>query len=111
MKNVLFNSVLVAFVLLVASCGKQPEAKVEVMSFNIRLDHVADSMNNWKYRKDNAAQMIAYYAPDIVGMQEVVKNQLNDLKERLPQYTALGVGRADGKEKGEYCSLFYKTEH
>ena len=110
MKNVLFNSVLVAFVLLVASCGKQPEAKVEVMSFNIRLDHVADSMNNWKYRKDNAAQMIAYYAPDIVGMQEVVKNQLNDLKERLPQYTALGVGRADGKEKGEYCSLFYKTE-
>ena len=110
MKNVLFNSVLVAFVLLVASCGKQPEAKVEVMSFNIRLDHVADSMNNWKYRKDNAAQMIAYYAPDIVGMQEVVKNQLNDLKERLPQYTALGVGRADGEEKGEYCSLFYKTE-
>ena len=109
MKNVFVNSVLVVFALLVASCGKQPEAKVEVMSFNIRLDHVADSMNNWKYRKDNAAQMIAYYAQDIVGMQEVVKNQLDDLKERLPQYTALGVGRADGKEKGEYCSLFYKT--
>ena len=110
MKNVFINSVLVVFALLVASCGRQPEAKVEVMSFNIRLDHVADSMNNWKYRKDHAAQMIAYYAPDIVGMQEVVKNQLNDLKERLPQYTALGVGRADGEEKGEYCSLFYKTD-
>ena len=110
MKNVFFNSVLVAFALLVVSCGRQPEAKVEVMSFNIRLDHVADSMNNWKYRKDHAAQMIAYYAPDIVGMQEVMKNQFDDLKERLPQYTALGVGRADGKEKGEYCSLFYKTD-
>lgn len=110
MKNMFVNSVLVAFALLVASCGEQSEAKIEVMSFNIRLDHVADSMNNWKYRKDNAAQMIAYYAPDIVGMQEVVKNQLDDLKKRLPQYTALGVGRADGKEKGEYCSLFYKTD-
>ncbi len=110
MKNVFFNSVLVAFALLVASCGRQPEAKVEVMSFNIRLDHAADSMNNWKYRKNDAAQMIAYYAPDIVGMQEVMKNQFDDLKERLPQYTALGVGRADGKEKGEYCSLFYKTD-
>ena len=110
MKNVFINSVLVVFALLVASCGRQPEAKVEVMSFNIRLDHVADSMNNWKYRKDHAAQMIAYYAPDIIGMQEVVKNQLDDLKERLPQYTALGVGRADGEEKGEYCSLFYKTD-
>lgn len=60
MKNVFINSVLVVFALLVASCGRQPEAKVEVMSFNIRLDHVADSMNNWKYRKDHAAQMIAY---------------------------------------------------
>ena len=108
MKNVFVNSVLVVFALLVASCGRQPEAKVEVMSFNIRLDHVADSMNNWKYRKDHAAQMIAYYAPDIIGMQEVVKNQLDDLKERLPQYTALGVGRVAGEEKGEYCSLFSK---
>ena len=85
-------------------------SKVDVMSFNIRLDHVADSLNNWKYRKDAAAQMIAYYTPDVVGMQEVLKNQLDDLKNRLPQYTALGVGRADGKEKGEYCSLFYKTD-
>ena len=110
MKNMFFNSVLVAFVLLVASCSKQPEAKVDVMSFNIRLDHVADSLNNWKYRKDAAAQMIIYYAPDVVGMQEVLKNQLDDLKNRLPQYTGLGVGRADGKEKGEYCSLFYKTD-
>lgn len=42
MKNVFVNSVLVVFALLVASCGRQPEAKVEVMSFNIRLDHVAD---------------------------------------------------------------------
>ena len=109
MKNVFINSVLVVFALLVASCGRQPEAKVEVMSFNIRLDHVADSMNNWKYRKDHAAQMIAYYAPDIIGMQEVVKNQLDDLKERLPQYTALGVGRADGEEKGEYCSCLLYT--
>ena len=110
MKNLFSYSVLVAFVLLATSCGKQPEAKVDVMSYNIRLDHAGDSLNNWKYRKDNAAQMIAYYAPDIIGMQEVVKNQLDDLKNRLPQYTVLGVGRADGKEKGEYCSLFYKTD-
>lgn len=113
MKTKLFSCLLIAPILLAASCGKQTdtpaETTVDVMSFNIRLDHVADSLNNWKYRKDNAAQMVAYYAPDIVGMQEVVKNQRDDLMERLPQYTDLGVGRADGKEKGEYCSLFYKT--
>lgn len=111
MKKLLFNSVLVVFALLVASCGKQqPEVELEVMSFNIRLDHAGDSLNNWKYRKDNAAQMIMYYAPDVIGMQEVVHNQLADLKQCLPQYTALGVGRTDGKEKGEYCSIFFKTD-
>ena len=40
MKNMFFNSVLVAFVLLVASCSKQPEAKVDVMSFTPFLTDV-----------------------------------------------------------------------
>ena len=110
MKSIFFNSVLVTFILLVTSCSKQPETKFDVMSFNIRMDHIGDSLNNWKYRKDAAAQIITYYEPDVVGMQEVLKNQLDDLKSRLPQYTALGVGRTDGEEKGEYCSLFYKTD-
>ena len=43
MKNMFFNSVLVAFVLLVASCSKQPEAKVDVMSFNICLLYTSDA--------------------------------------------------------------------
>lgn len=95
--------------LLAVSCGSREQAPVKAMTFNIRLDAASDSLNAWTYRKENVADMIRYYAPDIIGMQEVVHNQLTDLKERLPQYTALGVGRADGKEKGEYCSLFFKT--
>lgn len=92
------------------ACTDTKEVKLDVMSFNIRLDTPIDSLNSWQYRKDNAAKMITYYAPDILGMQEVKLNQRDDLMERLPQYSALGVGRDDGKEKGEFCSLFYKTE-
>lgn len=104
-------SILLASLFVFLGMNASPkETEVTVMSYNIRLDHVSDSLNNWKYRKDNAAQMIRYYQPDIVGMQEVVKNQLDDFKARLKDYTALGVGRFDGKEKGEYCSLFYKTD-
>lgn len=110
MKYQVLNSVLVAFVLLAASCGKQSEAELNVMTFNVRLDHEADSLNNWKYRKDHVALMVKYYAPDIIGMQEVLKNQLDNLKKRLPQYATVGVGRADGKEKGEFCPLFYRTD-
>ena len=81
-------------ILLLGSCKKQPvqnEQPLEVMTFNIRLDAPSDSANNWKYRKDNACKMIAYYQPDLLGMQEVCHNQMEDLKQGLPQYTALGV--------------------
>lgn len=97
--------------LLAASCaGKPTECSLQAMTYNIRYDNPADSLNNWQYRKDHAAQMIRYYAPDILGMQEVLVNQRNDLMERLPQYTALGIGRIDGKEEGEFCSLLFKTD-
>ena len=80
------------------------------MTFNIRLDHAGDSLNNWQYRKDIAAEMIRSNNIDILGTQEVLLNQLNDIKERLPEYTAIGVGREDGKDKGEFCALFYKKD-
>lgn len=99
--------------LLLSGCKNQPiqsEQPLEVMTFNIRLDAPSDSLNNWKYRKDNVSEMITYYQPDLLGMQEVCHNQMVDLKERLPQYTALGVGRDDGKEAGEYSPIFFNTE-
>ncbi len=104
--------------LLFCACGlflltgckpAQSEQPLEVMTFNIRLDAPSDSANNWKYRKDDVCKMITYYQPDLLGMQEVCHNQMEDLKQGLPQYTAIGVGRDDGKEAGEYCPVFFNT--
>lgn len=100
--------------LLLAGCesrSAQNEQPLAVMTFNVRLDAPSDSVNNWKYRKDNVCKMITYYQPDLLGMQEVRHNQMEDLKKGLPQYTALGVGRDDGKEEGEYCPVFFRTDH
>lgn len=80
------------------------------MSFNMRYDNPRDSLNNWKYRKDRAANAILFYDVDLLGTQEVLHNQLQDLKQRLPEYAMVGVGRADGKEKGEYSALWYKKD-
>lgn len=104
MKN--FCYILVSTLLLI-SCNNKP-IDLNVMSFNIRMDTPVDSMNSWQYRKDVAAQIIKDENADIIGTQEVVINQLNDLKSRLPEYNAIGVGREDGKEKGEHCAIFYK---
>ena len=57
-------------------------------TFNIRYDNPADSLNNWQFRKDTVTQFILAQDMDIVGMQEVLHNQLEDLLQRLPGYRA-----------------------
>ncbi|MDU1892397.1 MAG: endonuclease/exonuclease/phosphatase family protein [Dysgonomonas sp.] len=101
---------LLAIIFFVCACETNKPLDLNVMTFNIRLDHAGDSLNNWQYRKDIAAEMIRNNNIDILGTQEVLPNQLNDLKERLPEYVGIGVGREDGKEKGEFCALFYKKD-
>lgn len=81
-----------------------------VMSYNIRYDNPGDGENQWKNRKDFAANLIRFYDADIFGAQEVLHNQLVDLSDRLPGYAHVGVGREDGKTKGEYAPIFYKND-
>lgn len=90
--------------------GAQNKVALNVMTFNIRYDNADDLQNNWQYRKDFAAQMIGFYDVDILGTQEVLNNQLVDLLQRLPDYKSLGVGRIDGKEKGEYSAILFKAK-
>ena len=84
--------------------------EVNWATFNIRYDNPDDAQNNWQYRKDSVAKFIHTNDIDVVGMQEVLHSQLQDLKERLPEYEAVGVGRDDGKTKGEYAPLFFKKD-
>ncbi|MDR2286882.1 MAG: endonuclease/exonuclease/phosphatase family protein [Prevotellaceae bacterium] len=97
-------------VTVVMSCAGQPASKLNVMTFNIRLDTAVDSLNAWSYRKEFAAACIDFYETDIVGLQEVLHHQLEDLKHYLPGYEALGVGRFDGKTKGEYSAIMYRKD-
>jgi endonuclease/exonuclease/phosphatase family metal-dependent hydrolase len=97
-------------IILVMSCIGQPESKMNVMTFNIRMDTPIDSFNAWHNRKEFAAACIDFYETDIVGLQEVLHHQLEDLKHYLPEYGALGVGRYDGKTKGEYSAIMYRKD-
>ena len=107
MKKLIY--LLLPSLLFISSCKTKP-LELNVMTFNIRLDVPSDSLNSWQYRKENAAEMVRMNDVDILGMQEVLLNQMNDLKERLPQYTAIGVGREDGADKGEFSPIFYKKD-
>jgi endonuclease/exonuclease/phosphatase family metal-dependent hydrolase len=80
-----------------------------VMSFNIRFDNPDDGINAWPNRKDQVADMTGNrYPSDIIGLQEALKHQIDELQTRLPGYSWVGVGRDDGKERGEYSPIFYR---
>lgn len=109
MKKILlsFLSVLLSVSFMSA---KQPETPLHVMTFNIRMDTKEDGANQWSNRKDLAADLVKFHEVDIFGAQEVLNHQLNDLLARLPEYSYVGVGREDGKTKGEYAPIFYKKD-
>lgn len=90
--------------------AKDNEAKINVMSYNIRYDNPGDGDNQWKMRKDYAADLVKFYSVDVYGAQEVLNNQLNDMIDRLPGFDYVGVGRADGKTEGEYSPIIYRKD-
>lgn len=96
--------------IITTSAFSQKSERINVMSFNIRYDNPADGDQNWHQRKENVVRMINFYDLDIIGMQEVLVSQLNYLKDNLKGYQSVGVGREDGKEKGEFSPVLYRKD-
>ena len=95
--------------LLLLSLGSSAQT-VKVMTYNIRLDVASDGVNQWSNRTEKLPALIRKYDPDLVGLQEVMHHQLMTILEKLPAYGYIGVGRDDGKEKGEYSAILYKKD-
>ncbi|HXG63584.1 MAG TPA: endonuclease/exonuclease/phosphatase family protein [Blastocatellia bacterium] len=77
------------------------------MSFNIRYNNPGDGQNAWPQRKRMVASMFRFHRADLVGVQEALKDQIDDLETLLPEYGWCGVGRSDGKLGGEFSAIFY----
>jgi len=85
--------------------------QTSIMTYNIRYNNSNDNENWWEKRKTEVVQMIKYYHPDIFGIQEGLNDQVNYINNNLPNYTYTGVGRNDGKTKGEYAAIFYNSDN
>ena len=81
---------------------------LRVGTFNVRWD-APDDQHRWDQRRARFVQLLRDWAPDLLGLQEPLYHQLEQLAEALPHYTALGVGRDDGKAAGEFCPVLYRT--
>ena len=80
-----------------------------VLTYNIRLAIPGDAPNTWNNRKENVFSNVRYAKPAVFGLQEVLKEQLDDFENAFPAYKRIGVGRDDGKEAGEFSPLFYDS--
>jgi endonuclease/exonuclease/phosphatase family metal-dependent hydrolase len=87
-----------------------PPAELRVMTFNVRYGKAQDGVNHWDHRKELCASRITAFAPDLLGLQETLDFQNAFLLERCPGYAAVGVARDDGKAKGEFSTLLYRSE-
>ena len=51
-----------------------------------------------------------FHGADVVGVQEALAHMLTDLDARLPGFARVGVGRTDGRTKGEFSAILYRTD-
>jgi len=95
---------------LLLSLARFGVAQYTIGSFNIRYDNAGDEGNRWSQRARVAANLIKFHQYDIFGVQEALKNQVDDLVKYLPDYDQYGLGRDDGKDAGEHSSIFYRKD-
>ena len=104
MKRLIYLLAAVAF----TACGSA--TSLSVMTFNMRYDNPEDGQNNWRFRRERIAGVINAQEIDVLGTQELLSNQFNDLSGLLTGYQGVGVGRLDGAESGEYCAVFFRKD-
>ena len=108
------NLLLIALVAIVF-CGCQSNyqpTSITVASYNLRNANGGDSINGngWGQRYPYIAQIVQFHGFDIFGTQEGKYSQLQDLRQAMPGYDYIGVGRDDGKRAGEHSAIFYRTD-
>jgi len=95
---------------LVKTAASSSGEAFRIMSFNLRYDTKADGPNQWCHRRDLVYATIRLHGSEILGFQEALRTQINDLEHNLPEFAWTGVGRDDGKDKGEFCPIFWLRE-
>lgn len=106
-------SAAVACLLMTALAAQAATEKLRIMTFNIPYGNIKVTEGNGQNTWANRAKAIHHYidsiSPDLLGIQEGVRDQLTSILSGIPGYAMVGCAREDGAEKGEYTPILYKT--
>ena len=100
-KTMLF--LLLAFCFSNSVQAGQDAVSIKLISFNMRTSWGRDGDNSWPNRRHATAQMLRQEAPDVMGVQEAMQDQLYYIDTECPRYARVGEDRDGGAEGGETC--------
>jgi len=83
------------------------DPSLRVMTYNVRYGTADDGPNAWEHRRELALRVISNNRPDVIGVQEALRFQLDEIAAAFPRLAEVGVGRDDGGEAGEYSAILY----
>jgi len=87
---------------------------LQVMTFNIRFANKGDGVHDWEHRRPLVASIIRFHQVDLLGVQEALRSQLDDMVADMPEYEWFGVCRTDGSTHpnpdGEFSAILYRKD-
>ncbi len=109
MKKLLLLCLSLFIITIMFAQNIQKEYELNIATYNLRYDNPHDSLDAWAHRKDNVNGLIRFHDFDIMGTQEGLHHQLEDIVG-AGDYAYVGVGRDDGKNAGEFSAIVYKKD-
>jgi len=90
-----------------APLGANPSpAALTVMTYNLKFAST-NPPNAWPARRPLVREVIRQIAPDVIGTQEGLYEQLKDIAADLPEYDWIGLGR-NGGSRDEFMAVFFR---
>ena len=100
----------ITFFVILFACNFAMGQNLRIITYNIRYNNPGDGVNAWPNRSNQVSALLDFHQADIIGLQEALIGQIEDIKTALPKMEWVGVGRDDGQKAGEFSPLFYNSE-
>lgn len=89
---------------------KTDNDQLRVASFNIRVGRFSGGKKRWSNRRDTVISILTGQQYDVIGLQEVLDFQLEEIQLSLPQFSVYAIGRGDEVDEGEACAILYRKD-
>lgn len=83
-------------------------ARYDILTQNLRYDTSGE--NALEIRGPRLLHILEKYKPDSIGFQEATPQWMDWLRKNLAGYIGVGVGRDNGRDKGEFSPVFYRSD-